>query len=148
MKRARYYHEMPATALASVIGRIMSMSLALGLLARMVTRSMYAVLNARSSWCHQALLTPEALEELVLWLDNIDNFNGQTIWPKASAIRVVYSDASDSGYGGYCVEHGGHIVTSKWSENEVCQSSTWRELQAVHLVLQDLGPKLKNHRVR
>ena len=61
---------------------------------------------------------------------------------------MVYSDASGSGYGGYCVEHGGHIATGKWSENEVCQSSTWRELRAVHLVLQDLGPKLKNHRVR
>ena len=46
------------------------------------------------------------------------------------------------------MKHRGHIATSKWSENEVCQSSTWRELQAVHLVLQDLGPKLKNHRVR
>ena len=148
MKRARYCREMPATVLASVIGRIMSMSLALGPLARMMTRSMYAVLNARSSWCHQVLLTPEALEELAFWLNNIDNFNGQNIWPKASAIRVVYSDASGSGYGGYCVEHGGHIATGKWSENEVCQSSTWRELRAVHLVLQDLGPKLKNHRVR
>ena len=33
----------------------------LGPLAR-ITRSMYAVLNARSSWCRQVLLTPEALE--------------------------------------------------------------------------------------
>ena len=86
MKRARYCREMPVTVLASVIGRIMSMSLALGSLARMMTRSMYAVLNARSSWCHQVLLTPEALEELAFWLNNIDNFNGQNIWPKASAI--------------------------------------------------------------
>ena len=45
-------------------------------------------------------------------------------------------------------KRGGYIVTGKWSENEVCQTSTRRELQAVHLVLQDLGPKLKNHRVR
>ena len=108
---------------------------------------MYAVLNARRSWCHQVLLTSEALEELNFWLDNIDNFNGQNIWPEASAIRVVYSDASSTGYGGYCVEHGGHIATDKWSGSEVHQSSMWRELQVVHLVLQDLGPKLKNHRV-
>ena len=106
MKRAKYCSEMSATALASVIGRIMSVSLALGPLARMMTRCMYAVLNTRSSWCHQVLLTPEALEELAFWLNNIDNFNGQNIWPKASAIRVVYSDASGSEYDGYCVEHG------------------------------------------
>ena len=37
MRRARSCQEMPATALASVIGKIMSMSLALGPLARMMT---------------------------------------------------------------------------------------------------------------
>ena len=26
-------------------------------------------------------------------------FNGQALWPKPSAVRVVYSDASDTGYG-------------------------------------------------
>ena len=70
---------------------------------------MYAVLNAKISWCHHVLLTLEALEELTFWLDNIDNFNGQNIWPEASAIRVVYSDASGTGYGGYCMEHGGTL---------------------------------------
>ena len=93
------------------------------------------------------LITSEALEEMTSWLDNIDNFNGQKNWPEASAVRVAYSDASSTGYGGYCVEHGGHIATGKWSESKVHQSSTWRELWAVHLVLQDLGPKLKNHRI-
>ena len=148
MKRARSCWEIPATALASVIGKIMSMSLALGPLAHMMTRSMYAVLNASSSWCHQVLLTSEVLEELTFWLDNINNFNGQNIWPKASAVRVVYSDASSTGCGGYCVEHVGHIATGKWSQSEAHQSSTWRELRAVHMVLDDLGPKLRNHRVR
>ena len=147
MRRARCCREMPATALASVIGKIMSMSLALGPLARMMTRGMYAVLNAKISWCHHVLLMLEALKELTFWLDNIDNFSGQNIWPEASAVRVVYSDVSGTGYGGYCVEHGGHIATGKWLGDEVHQSSTWRELRAVHLVLQDLGPKLKNHRV-
>ena len=121
------------------------MSLALGPLTRMMTRGLYAVLNATSSWCHQVLLTSDALGELTFWLGNIYGFNGQNIWPKPSAVRVVYSDAR---YGGYYVEHGGHITTGKWSEDEVHQSSTWRELRAVHLVLDTLGPKLKNHRVR
>ena len=61
---------------------------------------------------------------------------------------MVCSDASGTGYSGYCVEHGWHIATGKWSEDEVHQSSTWRELRAVHWVLQDLGPKLRNHRFR
>ena len=149
MRRARYCHEMSATALASVIRKIMLMSLPLGPLAHMMTQSMYAVLQARSSCSKQVLFTPKALEELAFWLNSIDNFNGQNTWPEASAIWVVYSDTSCTGYGGYCVEHRRHIVTGKWSKNEVHQSSTWMKLRTVHLVLQNLGSnyKLKNHRI-
>ena len=68
--------------------------------------------------------------------------------PDPSAVRVVYSDASDTGYGGYCVEHGCHITTGKWQGDEVQQSSTCRELRAVHMTLDFSGPRLKNHRVR
>ena len=60
---------------------------------------------------------------------------------------VVYSDASGTGYGGYCVEHGGHITTGKWQGDEAQQSSTWRELRAVRMTLNSFGPRLKNHRV-
>ena len=64
------------------------------------------MLNARRSWCQYLLLTADAVEELAFWLEHINTFNGQNIWPKASAVRVVYSDASSTGFGGYCVEHG------------------------------------------
>lgn len=113
MKKASSRREMLAIALASVIGKIVSMSLALGPLTHMITRGLYAVLNTRSSWCHQVLLMSEALEELTFWLDNINGFNGQNIWPEPSAVRVVYSDASSTGYGGYCVEHGGYVAVGK-----------------------------------
>ena len=105
--------EFPATALASVIGKIMSMSLALGPITHLMTRGMYTVLNARASWLQQVLLTSAALEELVFWLRHISALNGQNLWPDPSAVRVVYSDASGTGYGGYCVEHGGHITTGR-----------------------------------
>ena len=52
------------------------------------------------------------------------------------------------GYGGYCVEHGGHVTTGKWSGEEAQLSSTWRELWAIHMVLDSFSSKLKNHRVR
>ena len=40
---------MPARALANLIGKIIAMSLALGPVTRLTTRSLYAVLNCRSS---------------------------------------------------------------------------------------------------
>ena len=75
-------------------------------------------------------------------------WNLQNIWRSLSAIRVVYSDASGSGFGGYTMEHGPQIVHGQWVEWEAQQSSTWRELKAVHIVLQALAPKLQNERLR
>ena len=49
---------------------------------------------------------------------------------------MVYSDASDVGYGGYMVEHGNRVTNGQWSEREAQESSTWRELRAVRLTLE------------
>ena len=73
---------------------------------------------------------------------------GQHIWPRPSAVRVVYSDASSIGYGGYVVEHGNLVANGHWSASDAEQSSTWRELKAVRLVLESFQSKLENERVR
>ena len=44
---------------------------------------------------------------------------------------MVYTDASDSGYAGFTVEHGCHIAHGQWLPEEASRSSTWRELRAV-----------------
>lgn len=59
--------------------------------------------------------------ELGFWLGQLVCFNGQNIWHSPSAIRVVYSDASDTGYGGYMVEHGCHIAQGQWLPQEAKQ---------------------------
>ena len=138
----------PARCLASLIGKIMSMALALGPVTRLMTRSLYAVLNRKAAWCQKLVLTPEALVEEKFWVCEMTNFNGQHIWPRPSAVRLVYSDASSTGYGGYLVEHGNKIANEQWSESEAKQSSTWRELKAVRLVLESFQTKLENERVR
>ena len=138
---------MPARKLASLI-KIISMSLALGPVTRLMTRSLYATLNSRVAWCQKLLLTPEAVEELKFWFNEVTKFNGQRIWPKPSVVRIVYSDASSTGFGGYIVEHGNLIANGQWSAEEAKSSSTWRELRAVKLVLQSFQFKLSNERIR
>ena len=86
--------------------------------------------------------TSDALEELAFWLQDISVLNGQNLWPDPSAVRVVYSDASGTRYGGYCVEHGGHITTERRRGEEAQQSSTSKDM-----TLDFFGPRLKNHRV-
>ena len=140
--------DLHAKLLASLIGKLISMSLAIGPVARLMTRSMYCLLNTREAWCDVLPLTAEALAEIKFWCSEITRFNGQNIWPSPSALRVVYTDASDSGYAGYTVEHGCHIAHGQWLPEEASRSSTWRELRAVRSVLEALVTKLRNQRVR
>ena len=103
----------PARCLASLIRKIMSMALALGPVTQLMTRSLYAVLNRKAVWCQKLVLTPEALVEVKFWVCEMTNFNGQQIWHRPSAVRLVYSDASSIGYGGCLVEHGNKIANGQ-----------------------------------
>ena len=60
----------------------------------------------------------------------------------------MYSDASDSGYGGYSVEVGPQVAQGLWSAHKAKLSSTWRELKAVYAVLRSLAPSLKGRTVK
>ena len=74
--------------------------------AHLRTRTLYTAINSRRSWCDVVSLLQNAREELQFWFRNIDCFNGIPIWFSPGATRIVYLDASDSGYGGYVVELG------------------------------------------
>ena len=128
-----------ARHIARIIGKIISLSLAVGLVSRLMTRSLYAVVNERYTWSDMLSLSPEALCELKFWEANPQEYNSQPLWREPGAIRLVYSDASDTGFGGYVVEHGQYIVHGHWDAVEAQQSSTWRKLN-----LQSLISKLQN----
>ena len=55
--------------------------------------------------------------------------------PKSSAVAVVYSDASDTGFGDYSVQCGVDLVAGNWSKQHMASSSTLKELLAVKFVL-------------
>jgi len=57
----------------------------------------------------------------------------------------VYSDASDTGYGGgFTVEHRTLVASCHWSSVMAAQSYTWCELHAVTMVLESFTGKLAN----
>ena len=65
------------------------------------------------------------------------------MWFKSSAVRVTYSDASDTGYDGYIVELGSQVAAQGvWSADLAKKSSTMRDILAVRKVLQSFAPKL------
>ena len=62
--------------------------------------------------------------------------------PESSAVAVICSDASDSGFGGYLVQCGSEFVSSNWPKHHVSFSSTLKELLAVKFVLLSLLSQL------
>ena len=87
------------TTVASSVGQLMSMSLALGPISRLRTRALYADINKCTSWNAFLSLSEAAKEELLFWQGNIAGLNGQPIWFKSGATCIVYSDTSELGYG-------------------------------------------------
>ena len=147
LNKVRLAPQINAKTLASIIGQIISMSLAFGPVSRFRTRSLYAVLNSRWAWCEMLTLSLEAIEELQFWSSYLKDFNAQPIWHIPSAVRVVYSDASETGFGGYVVEHGSCVSYGQWTPSEAGHGSTWRELAAVWFVLSSVAGKLVNCRI-
>ena len=76
------------------------MSLAIGPVARLRTRALYQVINSRRFWADKLMLSIDAREELRFWKSSLEAFNGQPIWFSRGITRIMYSDASSSGYGG------------------------------------------------
>ena len=93
-------------------------------------------LNVDPPWDQLLHVSSEIRYELSFWLNNIDFVNGKITSPKSSAVGVVYSDASDSGFGGYYMQCGLDLVPGVWSHEEMQRtSSTFREILAVKFVL-------------
>ena len=92
-------HAITARILASIVGQIISMSLAIGPIVRLRTRALYGIINQRMFWSDRLALSIEARDELNFWQHNIVQLNGRAIRFSPSVTRVVYSDASGTGCG-------------------------------------------------
>ena len=141
--------EVSARKLAQFCGYIISMELAIGPLAQLMSRSS-ARLCADSApfWDRVVNLDARVKAELHFWVENIDSLNGYAICNLAGYTVTCYSDASDSGYGGYSVEHPEVVVRESWLADEAMQSSTWRELTAILRILRALRLQLQGQTVR
>ena len=135
---------LPAKTISSITGKIIAMSPGLGPVTRLMTRSFYALLSTSMSWLQILPLSEQAIGDLCFWYQEIERFNGHSFWIGPSAVRVVFTDASDSGYAGYTVQHWPHIAQGTWLQEESTKSSTWHELRAVRVVLDALATKLAN----
>ena len=97
---------------------------------------MYRFIETRETWYQERIIPENVIEELKFWLHNLDNKNGHRIKNNPTITKVIYSDASDKGYGGYIVQIlGKTIAQGKFSRQEQNTSSTYQELAVVNYIL-------------
>ena len=104
--------------LASITGKIIS------IVARIMTRGLYALINACQTWYEVLEISDDAKSDLYFWSPK---FNGQNIWMGPSVLRgwfIPMHSASNTGYVGYTVQHSYHIAHGLWLPEEVGKSST------------------------
>ena len=136
-----------ARTAAQFTGLLASMSLALGPVVRLWTRSLYRDILQAVSCDSPFQLSADAQSEVVFWEKNFCN-TGYPIWsPSPKPEVLTYLDASDSGWGRFAVQVGGKLAVGKRSVDESSKSSTFRELRATGLVLKSFAPLLRGKEV-
>ena len=133
---------------ARFIGQIISMSIVVGNVTQLMTKCLSIDVLGAQSWDSLIKLSDSSLMQLCFWKDNLNSINSRLLQFDPSCTKVVYSDASGSGFGGYCVEMGGEFAHGHWQKEGVVKSSTWRELVAVLRVLIALKCDLKDRRIK
>ena len=138
-----------AKQLSRVEGQLAAMHLSLGPIVRPFSRSLYALIEGRKTWYEPIQLTKDASADLQFWLDNINSRNGFTFKPRPTTSKVMFTDASDTGYGGFVAERLNKVIcVGKFSNFEKMESSTSRELSAVKYVLQSFGNIIANESIQ
>ena len=89
----------------------------------MCVSALYRVLDGHQYWSDVLPLSYASYVEFKIVLEIFSDFtafNGQSIWFSPGATCLIFSDASSTGYNGYCaVQIGNEIAHGQWSEYEV-----------------------------
>lgn len=100
------------------------------------------ILN-RSTWDGPIDLNDGVLHELKFWIDNIDTLPFRTLAPiDRTPDRIAFTDASSFAGAAVTLESVNKVVHCMFSEQEIRESSTFRELKAVQFAIESLKATL------
>lgn len=124
------------------------MSYVIGNVAYIMTKCLSIDILEKTSWNSCIQLTENSMNQISFWKDNLSTVNGKPFTSDLSIQSIVYSDASNTGYGGNVVETPFNIAHGMWSEDDMYKSSTWKELTAVKHILLSMISLFKNKRLK
>ena len=133
---------------SSIVGQIISMSIVIGQVSQIMTRYLNIDILKAYSWDSFISLSYESIEQLKFWKSNLNNLNIKDIYESNKCSKIVYSDASSTGFAGYEVNTASGMSHGMWSPEKGKKSSTWRELMAVNRCIKSLGHFLCHQRVK
>jgi len=142
------YGKVHSRLIEFLIGQIVSMSYVIGNVAYIITKHLSIDILEKTSWNSCIVLSDSSLNHIKFWKDNLTEVNGKQFTSDLSCQSIVYSDASNTGYGGYIVETPTNIAHGMWSECESSKSSTWKELTAVKHILLSMVNILKDKQIK
>lgn len=136
-----------ARCLSRMTGSLVSMGLALGPVVRLWTRSIYSDICRADYWDKPFVMSQEGQSEVLFWKDNFD-CSGYPIWSPSAKVEVLtYSDASGQGWGGFAVQFSDKVARGSWSCADSANSSTFREVKAIRLVLESYSEEVRGKEV-
>jgi hypothetical protein len=141
-------NSVPVKDLACFAGQVISMTIALGPISKLMTRASYRAIESRVFWSDRIFLPDPVLKELRFWSSNIPRLNGAPFIFRLAPSIQVFSDASDTGIGGYIRGIPELRFHATWTPTEKQRSSTWRELAAVLRTLSEFRNHLSHHKVK
>ena len=134
--------------LSRVAGLLASMHLAIGPLVRFMSRYTYFDYHEVVAWDAKFTPSTACITELRYWKENFADFNGYPIRVVRPDYDVLFTDASDIGYGAHFMNrsistfcHGPLPPSAHGS------SSTYRELIAVRNSLLEFGSSIHHKRI-
>ena len=110
----------------------------IGNIVQLKTRALYKVIEKRLSWDKKFNIGNynDTVEEILYWKFNIRNLNNKVFREYRIPSLFVYSDASNNGLASVYKDKGKSFLCYKnFNKIEKKQSSTWRELEAIHYSL-------------
>ncbi|MES9880156.1 MAG: reverse transcriptase domain-containing protein [Sedimenticola sp.] len=137
-----------ARKLAKLCGLIISLSPSVGHITRLMTRQMYRVIDERSCWDKPINIanSTATVQEIVFWQKSIGILNGSRSFDTNTSVcpLKIKSDASNQAAGAFVEMPEPAVCHRMFSEAECLQSSTHRELLAIHFALSSFAPLIQN----